>query len=219
MKLKLKSEHELLELEDDDLIRYAVGCRDAGDLPAFRVAISIFIYKRGPMVRTRVALKVPPEDVEDLVATIIVSAIASISGIDGKATGEFVNWLKTITRFRIADYYRAREDDPDFRSVGTPGGEDDDWLEELVGLANEIDAVPLIDSFQRILATRSPARQAAIELRIDGYSSKETADEINRRTDQGFLEEGNPMTPANVDQILRRFRKDLAGELGWEDWK
>lgn len=219
MKLKSKSEHELLELEDDDLIGYAVRCRDAGDADAFRTAISIFVNKRSPMVRARVALKVPPGDVEDLVGTVIVSAIASISTIEGSLPGEFVNWLKAITRFRIADYYREREGDPDLSSADAAGREDERWLEELVDTANDIDAVPVIDAYRRVLGTRSPVHGAAIELRVQGYSSRETADEINRRMEHGLLERGNQMSPPNVDQLLRRFRLELAADLDGEDRK
>ncbi len=218
MKKKPKNEYELGKLEDDDLIEYAVACRNSGDDHQFFLAINVFVAKRAPMVRAKVGAKVPAEDVEDVVAEAIFSAISSISGIRGSSTGEVVNWLKRITQFRIADYFRGREDDPEFSRPGGQG-EDENWMEIFVDHADEIGEIEIVDAIDRVLERRNEVHRMAIELRIDGYSSKEAAEEINLEMDKGLLEPGNPMTNSNVDQIMKRFREELITELGWEQEK
>lgn len=218
MKDKPKNEHELTKLEDDDLIEYAVACRDSGDDTGFFLAINVFVAGRAPMVRARVGAKVPAEDVEDVVSEAICSAISSISGIRGSSTGEVVNWLKRITQFRIADYFRGGENDPEFSHPGGQG-DDENWMEIFVDHADEIGEIEIIDAIDRVLDRRNEVHRMAIELRIDGYSSKEAAEEINLRIDEGLLEPGKPMTNSNVDQIMKRFREELIAELGWEQEK
>jgi len=51
-----------------------------------------------------------------------------------------------------------------------------------------------------------------VEMRMDGFSAKETAAEVAASGVEG----GGGMTPANVDQIFSRFKKKMAKALSEE---
>ncbi len=100
-----KTENELDRLSDDQLIVEIVAARDAGDHDAARAALGVLAFRRYDDVVRRVLIKVPHADAEDVASEVFISAMKS--AFDGTSVGEFVNWLQTITKRRIADYHRA----------------------------------------------------------------------------------------------------------------
>ncbi len=70
----------------------------------------------------RVALKVPPADVDDVAHEAILSAIRS--AFSGESIGEFRAWLNHITSRRIADYHRRLEGKP--KTVPLLSGDEED---------------------------------------------------------------------------------------------
>ena len=194
-----KSENELDLLGDDALIDYVRAARDAGQSAAGTVALGILVFGHWANVTRRVALKVPARDVEDVAGEVITSAIRS--AFDGVSVGEFHVWLGVITRRRIADYHRARENDPTI--VPLPGGGDADEPTgpELAGMSEE-GYVEVQDTIERVLARLSDDHRRVVELLVfDGFSAREAAEQVPG------------MTEANAHQVVSRFRKALRAEL------
>ena len=85
-------------------------------------------YRRYDDVRRRILIKVPYEDADDVASEVFISALKS--AFDGNSVGEFVNWLQTITKRRVAEYHRARPDEPDLPLAEENGGERDAILNQ-----------------------------------------------------------------------------------------
>ncbi len=145
------------------------------------------------------------EDRENVIQEILLNALESAHRIKGSHVGEFVNWLLTIARYRVVDYYerlsRSRENE---RSADAPVAGDDGHVLDLADGEDEYGAVAMLDLIREVLAGRSPTHRRAIELRMDGHPAREVV---------GMMGDGSHMTPANVDQIFSRFRKDVKKEL------
>lgn len=202
-----KTEHELTRLPDPELIAYAVRARDRGDRDEFVRAVTIFVWKRKPWIEYRVAVKIGNhEDGKDVVQDVLRSVFESAHRITGSHPGEFANWLKAITRNRIADFIVRRKRQREREQMVPPVlDEEDGYLPEIADLNDEYGAVDTNDVVEQALAGRSDAHRRAIELRMDGYPSREAA---------GILSgEDLPMSPANIDQVFSRFRKELRVEV------
>jgi len=154
------------------------------------VALRILVFGHWANVERRVRLKVPSADVEDVTADVIYSAVRS--AFSGASVGEFVSWLDTITRRRIADYHRARQDPPvapDFDLVD-PSAD---------GLVETQDAI------ERVLAQLSEAHRAVVLRHVlDGVPAREVAVQLGVGED-------------NVAQIASRFRRRLRAALGEDE--
>ncbi|OJU93694.1 MAG: hypothetical protein BGO23_13780 [Solirubrobacterales bacterium 67-14] len=219
MNFKPKSQNELATLKDDELIAHAVAARGAGRADQFELAVGIFIAGRERMVRAMVGGKVPSHAVDDVVGEVMVSAIESLSRIEGIATGQFVNWLKQIVIFRVADFHKKLEGKPKDEPIGSAGddGTDDDWLVELVDHgADRSGEVEVLIVFREVLESYGDAHRRAVWLRIQHFPSIEVAETINRGYGTGEIEKDGSieMTPANVDQIYSRFKKQMRKRLG-----
>ena len=199
------SESELDRLDDDELVAYIASAREAGDQVAERRAANVLAHAFWGTICAWVRRTVPRDDVEDVAQEVLASLLRS--SFDGKVIGQFGAFLRTITKRRIADYYRDRER----RLTGDPlpsehGGDDDVWGEEPVE-GDEAAAVELRDVVDRVLAARSETHQEVIRLygpNVAGFMDL-PAGAVADRVDA--------MTPANVHQIWRRFKTDLEAEL------
>lgn len=83
---------------DETLVRLA----REGDLDAFSSLYERYL----PMVYRRVRYAVPERDVEDVTQDIFMAVLRSLRGFRGNAL--FSTWLRTLTKRRIADYYRRK---------------------------------------------------------------------------------------------------------------
>jgi RNA polymerase sigma factor (sigma-70 family) len=193
--LRARKEHELGRLGDEDLFEYMREARSAGALDAMRTALAVLVFGYRGIIRLRVMLKVPSQDVDEVTDTAIESAIGS--RFDNDSIGEFRSWLNRITDRRIADYHRRREGKPELGPLPGEAGEDD-------ALGPE----PATEFEETSLDARRALRQALDELRPNhrrvveryvfaGWSAEETAQELAG------------MTEANVHQIASRFRRRL----------
>lgn len=188
------SEGQLAELPDDELIEYVRTARAGGHEAAMSLAVGILAFGYYDTVRWRVGLKVPTQDVDEVAATALDSALTS--AFDGESVGEFKGWLHRITARRIADYHRKREGKPDIVGLPTGTGDDDLWGEEpsveFEGVA--VDVERAVDEVMNAL--NDTHRQI-----VDLYVFEDLpADEVARR--QGQSED-------NVHQVASRFRKAL----------
>lgn len=193
-----RNEHELAQLSEDELIAYLVAARKAGDRDASGLAVSMLVWGRMDWVRIRVAAKTPTDKVDEVAEAAMHAAIlgALKGGFDGTSAGEFVNWLKTITARRIADFHR----DPkrDVRLVPLLSRDDDEegrGVEPAVEF--EGDTVDVQRAIETALSELSPEHREVVNLYIfDDLPGPEVSD----RTGQ---------SEANIHQIARRFRKRI----------
>lgn len=165
------------------------------------------MWKRKPWIESRVADKVGDrEDRQDVVQDVLGSVLESAHRIRGSHPGEFANWLKAITRNRIADFVARKKREREREQIVAPVVDDEDGhVPEIADLNDQYGAVDAVDLVERALAGRSDAHRRAIELRMDAYPSREVASILDS--------EGLPMKPANIDKVFSRFRKELRVEL------
>lgn len=85
------------------------------------------LYERYlPMVYKRVKYAVPERDVEDVTQDIFIAVLRSLKSFKGDAL--FSTWLRTLTKRRIADYYRRKN--PAEHELDVDVGEADDLIGE-----------------------------------------------------------------------------------------
>jgi RNA polymerase sigma factor (sigma-70 family) len=197
-----KNENELAQLEDDRLIAHAVESRDSGRQADFEAAIRAFVAKRIGLVSYWVGQKADGDEADEIAGKALVSIVEGAGKIKGSSTGEVVEWMRTVTARRIADHYRSKEKQP---AIGRLDDQPKDEGErtEIAGEPDSTDAIDAKLVIDKALGDLDQIKREVVELRISGYSSKETS-KMSR--DSG-------MSPANVDQIFSRFRKALAREL------
>ena len=209
MNFRRKNEPELDRLPDDELIAEIVAAREAGDNDAARAALGVLAYRRYDDVRRRILLKVRREDADDVAQEVFISALKS--AFAGTSVGEFVNWLQTITRRRIADYHRARPDSPDAPLAEEEGG-DEEGRGTVLPDDDPTDVVDTESVIEEAMSELSRPHRATVELYVfGGFSAKETADQVNMSCKDELTTE---MTEPNVHQIAKRFRERLRKLLG-----
>jgi len=169
------------------------AARRAGEPGALRRALAILVFGYMDTVTQRVRLKVPDEDVEDVAAITMESAISS--AFDGRSIGEFRSWLHTIVDRRIADYHRRREGKPKLQSLPTQHlGDEEAWGDEP---AEEFDeAVDAKRALEQTYDELSDEHRRVVDLHILGpLGAKDAAAQMPG------------MSEANVHQIASRFQK------------
>jgi RNA polymerase sigma-70 factor (ECF subfamily) len=73
-----------------------------GDLDAFTS-----LYERyAPRVLNRVRYVVPEADIEDVTQEVFIAALKSLDSFRGESL--FSTWLRTLTNYKVAEYYRRR---------------------------------------------------------------------------------------------------------------
>lgn len=83
---------------DEELVRQA----QAGSLEAFTCLYERYL----PMVYKWIRYAVQEQDTEDVTQEVFISLMKSLRGFKGDS--QFRTWLRTLTKRRVADYYRAR---------------------------------------------------------------------------------------------------------------
>jgi RNA polymerase sigma factor (sigma-70 family) len=178
------SEHELTRLSDDQLLETIRQARADGRRELMAAALRILVFGYQGIVERRVALKVPPEHVQEVADRALESAF--MSAFDGASQGEFRHWLHRITARRIADYHRARAAEPEIEPLAP-------YHVDRAGRGEGV--VEVQDAVGRAYRELSPTHRAVVENYVfDDCSATTTA----RRA---------CVTEANVHQIASRFRK------------
>jgi DNA-directed RNA polymerase specialized sigma24 family protein len=201
---------DLGNLDDEELIAYAVAAREAGDPEAMREGLAVIAHRRlGDMIR-RAKIKVPESDAEDVAMLALGEAV--LARFEGTSVGEFVNLQRTILARRIADYHQKAERSPD--TVELPEEHRDDADEgrhrrDAAVSEPEVGAVDAQDVIDQALGGLSPEHRRTVELYLQGFSGEETANQVN----QEFPDSNPKMSVDNVQQIASRFRKHLRGLL------
>lgn len=207
-----RNENELALLPAEEIVEYAVAARDAGDAAEFERAVQVCIFVLRPRIEAMVSLKITDAtDADQVVGEILTDAIRSAATISGSYFGEFFNWVRTITQRRVADFYARPKSGVRQVSIG-PGGDEDRSAEvDLAEDDRQYEAVLIEVLIERLLESRSALHIEVIRRRRRGEPSKGIAAVLSEGGSDG------EMTPANVDQIFSRFRKDLAGAMKVSD--
>lgn len=213
------SDAELSRLSDEELIARVVAARNAADRDAGTQAIGMLAFHYFDLVTARVALKVPPDQVDDVVGEVLMSAMKS--SFDGRSLGEFHNWLQTITKRRIADRteknkrLKLREEVLPAEHQG-----DDEQAPDAYGVEGgqeEAEMMSIVTSCHMALPDpqhrRTVELYGPVEMGFYGLSARDTANMVNEE----FGTNPHEMTEANVHKIWQRFKDAVRKELG-EDW-
>ena len=200
LKFEQFNEHELINLTDEELVEYIVNARDAGRTDLMATAIGIFAYRREEFIMARIALKnVPVKDRDQVFMEVVTATLAA--KLRGSSVGELVNLLKSVIRFKIADYFeKNRHELKEYR----PPEDGTDFYDDFIDSEEDIPGSELHMVVEQLIDAEPERKQRAIRLRIEGYPSKEAAAIISRE----FPDE-EEMSYMNVDQILSRFKKTL----------
>lgn len=209
------SDAELSRLSDEDLVARVAAAREAGDRSAALQAIGILAFGYLGQVRARVEMKVPPDQVDDVVNEIMISAMKS--SFDGKSVGEFSSWLHTITRRRIADAAertaRTREKE---RKLPSENAEDDDSLPDALGVGGGQEEAELLTVVRQALEQiTDPAHKRVIELYgsvdmgFSGLPARDTAKMVNAE----LGENPHAMSETNVHKIYQRFCASIREQI------
>ena len=211
-------ETELLALTPEQLIAYHHEARRLGRHDEARTALGILVFGFIGRIRFWVSRRLPQQDVEDVADEVIESAIRS--SFDGAETRQFAAWLRRIAQRRVADYFTARSRRPEEGPLPDEHeGEEDIWgtvgelhdpTEEIVERSVVEQALGELNEIHRRVVELAGPQDLGFEQR----PGKETADLVN---DQLSGRMSDPMTEANVHQILSRFRRRLAELLDAND--
>ena len=115
-----------------------------------------------------------PSDIEDMTHDIFIKLIDKINSFNGESPGQFVNWLKTITKNCVIDTIRKNKTYINFN---------DDILIDI----NTVDLGPtdildeeMVIEIKKLIAKLSPKYRNVFELYyINYYTHQEIADELN----------------------------------------
>jgi len=192
-------DHEIHALEDEQILEYVVGAREAGGTGQATRALQILAFGYREIVRVRVARKVPRHAVEDVADAGLLRAVAAAlkpGAFGGSTVGEFRSWMHTIVDRHVVDYWRATQRAPD----EAPLPEEREGEEGQGGAAgvvpDESAAVDVQAVIDQALDELGSSHRAAVELYVFGSRpAAETAEEL-----------GNGLTENNVHQIATRFR-------------
>jgi len=133
---------------DDDLIRqFKDGNQEAFDL----------LYHRYlPRVYRRVRYVVPESDIEDVTQEIFIAALKSLPSFRGDS--RFGTWLRTLTNYKVAEFYRKRnrKQEPPLASLseaaGRMAGNVPNALEERILVQRALQKLP--DNYREVILLR-----------------------------------------------------------------
>ena len=185
-------------MSEDGLIAYLLAARAAGNRDATGLAVSMLVYGFMDNVQRRVAIKVPPESVEHVAKSVLLSALAS--PFDGGSVGEFRKWVGTIVQRRIADFHRDPRREIHTGPLPTEHqGDEDVWGEE-PAVDFEGDTVDVRRAIDQAHSELNPLHQQVVNLSIwEDLAAGEVATRLG-------------VSAANVHKITQRFR-DRIDEL------
>jgi len=186
-----RSESELSDLSDEDLIDYIRTAR-AADVPrAGNLALAILVFAHWDNMVARARLRTPREEVEDVAGQALEGAIQS--AFDGESVGQFRSWLNTIVDRRVADFHRKQR----VSTTRIPDGGDDEWGEE-PSIGFEGDTVDARRAIEAALEELGEDHRRVVEIYVvGGGSARDAAAQVES------------MSEANVHQIGSRFRRRL----------
>jgi len=165
--------------EDDGLVRAAAS----GD----RAAFGELYVRYARLVHGILLARVPPEEADDLVQDVFLSAMRQLSGL--RTVAAFRGWLAAIARNRAMDY---------FRQAHTRVPLEENMRHESPSRDSELDAIEVLDLIRRL---PEAYREPMILRLVEGMTGPEIAQQTG-------------LTADSVRVNLCRGMKMLRGLLG-----
>ncbi|MBI3162226.1 MAG: RNA polymerase sigma factor [Chloroflexi bacterium] len=137
-----------------------------GDMDAFSS-----LYERYfPGVQNRVRYVIPEADIEDVTQEVFITVVKSLHTFRGESL--FSTWLRTLTNYKVAEYYRKRNRKQDPREVPMTKAE---------LIPDESDSLPMEDriALRRAMASMPEKYRDVVLMR---FSDGMQFDEIARTT-------------------------------------
>ena len=123
-----------------------------GDLDSFNS-----LYERyQPKVRNRVRYVIPEADVEDVMQEVFIAVLKSLRSFRGESL--FSTWLRTLTNYKVAEYYRKRNrkrdphEAPIIEAENLPEESYGPTMEDRIVLRKALTSLP--DKYQEVLLMR-----------------------------------------------------------------
>lgn len=113
-----------------------------GDLDSFDPLYERYLQA----VHNRVRYVIPEVDVEDVTQEVFIAVLKSLHTFRGESL--FSTWLRTLTNYKVAEYYRRRNrkqdplETPIAEAELLPDGSSNQQLEERITLHNALAAMP-----------------------------------------------------------------------------
>jgi RNA polymerase sigma-70 factor (ECF subfamily) len=142
------SKQTLLDLSDEALIQQINEGK--------REAFTVLYHRHLPSVFRRVRYVVPENDVEDVTQEIFIAVSKSLASFRGDA--KFGTWLRTLTNYSVAQFYRkrTRKQDPLLAPLseasGRMEGNTPRVLEERIFMQNALQKLP--ENYREVILLR-----------------------------------------------------------------
>jgi RNA polymerase sigma-70 factor, ECF subfamily len=123
-----------------------------GDLDSFSPLYERYL----PTVFKRVRYMIPEADIEDVTQEVFIAVLKSLQSFRGES--QFGTWLRTLTNYKVAEYYRRRnrkQDPPEAPMVEAeqlPDGSSDLQLEDRIALRKALNGMP--DKYREVILLR-----------------------------------------------------------------
>ena len=123
-----------------------------GDLDSFGPLYERYLQA----VHNRVRYVVPEADVEDVTQEVFIAVLKSLRTFRGES--QFSTWLRTLTNYKVAEYYRRRnrKQDPPESPIAEAellsDGSNSLQLEERIALRKALTAMP--DKYREVILLR-----------------------------------------------------------------
>jgi RNA polymerase sigma-70 factor (ECF subfamily) len=150
-----------------------------GDLDSFNS-----LYERHVQaVHNRVRYVIPESDVDDVTQEVFIAVLKSLHGFRGESM--FSTWLRTLTNYKVAEYYRKRNRKQDPHEVPMteaevlPDGSTNLQLEERIALRKALNSVP--EKYREVLLLRFSDGMQFDEIAKTMGSNLETTKSLFRR--------------------------------------
>ena len=161
-------------VSDESLIdRYKQGDQTAFDS----------LYQRYlPSVYKRVRFVVPERDIEDVTQEVFIAVLRSLGAFRGES--QFSTWLRTLTNYKVAEYYRKRNRKQDPREAPIAEAEalsDEGGLhvEDRIALRNALATLP--ENYREVIALRLADGMAFEEIARTTGANLEATKSLFRR--------------------------------------
>lgn len=150
-----------------------------GDLDSFGPLYERYLQT----VHNRVRYVVPEADVEDVTQEVFIAVLKSLHSFRGES--QFSTWLRTLTNYKVAEYYRRRnrKQDPREVSIGEaellPDGSSNLQLEERIALRKALNGMP--EKYREVILLRFSDGMQFEEIAKTMCSNLETTKSLFRR--------------------------------------
>ena len=150
-----------------------------GDLDSFGS-----LYERHlPTVHNRVRYVIPEADVEDVTQEVFIAAMKSLNAFRGESL--FSTWLRALTNFKVAEYYRRKNrkqtprEAPIIEAEMLPDESADLHLEDRIALRRALASLP--EKYQDVILLRFADGMQFDEIAKTMHSNLETTKSLFRR--------------------------------------